>query len=133
MKGYRSFGKDDKQNLFLILLSAVLFYINEAIKLKVGIPYLGYFLRNHYNDFLGGVSFIAVVNIILFFSIYNKIKKLKIILLIALICSIFWELITPIFLSDSTGDFWDVISYSLGFTVYWIIKRFINKDIAYTI
>lgn len=70
----------------------------------------------------------ALINVILFFSKYNKIKKLKIILLIGVMCSIFWELITPIFIIDSTGDFWDAVSYGLGFTVYWIIKRVKNKD-----
>lgn len=125
---YSLFTEDDKQNLFLISLSAILFYINEAIKFKVKIPYLGYLLRCHYNDFLGGISFMALINVILFFSKYNKIKKLKIILLIGVMCSIFWELITPIFIIDSTGDFWDAVSYGLGFTVYWIIKRVKNKD-----
>lgn len=130
---YHFFTKDDKQNLFLILLSAILFYINEAIKFKIKIPYWGYLLKNHYNDFLGGISFMALINFILFFSKYNKIKKLKIILLIGLMCSIFWELVTPIFVIDSTGDFWDAISYGFGFTVYWIIKRLKNKDKTYTI
>lgn len=133
MKSYRSFRKDDKQNLLLVVVSAILFYTNEAVKFKVEVPYLGYLLRNHFNDFLGGVSFIALVNAILFFSIYNKIKKLGIILIIGVGCSIVWELITPIFLDSSTGDFWDAVSYSLGFTLYWMIKRFINKDKAYTV
>lgn len=133
MKSYRSFRKDDRQNVFFVLLSAILFYTNEAVKFKVKVPYLAYLLRNHFNDFLGGVSFIALVNVILFFSIYNKVKRLGSILLIGVACSIVWELITPVFLDSSTGDFWDAVSYSLGFTLYWIIKRFINKDKTYTI
>jgi len=116
-----------------VLLSAVLFYINEAIKFKIKTPYLGYLFRSHYNDFWGGVSFIALVNIILYFSIYNKIKNFKIILVFALLCSVFWEVVTPVFVSSSVGDFWDVIAYSLGFTTYWIIKRYINKDKTYNI
>ncbi len=133
MKSFSSLRKDDKQNLLLISISAILFYVNEAVKFKVEMPYLGYLLRNHFNDFLGGVSFIAVVNVILFFSIYNKIKRLGIILIIGAACSIVWELITPIFLKSSTGDYWDVVSYSLGFTLYWIIKRYINKDKTYIV
>ncbi len=124
-------NKDDKQNLLLIIVSAILFYGNEVMKLKIKIPYIGYLLKNHYNDFLGGISFIALVNVILLFSKYNKIKKLKHILIIGLICSIAWELVTPVFVSESIGDFWDVISYGLGFTLYWIIKRYISKDITY--
>jgi len=130
---YNFFTNDDKQNFYLILLSAILFYINEAIKFEIKIPYWGYLLRNHYNDFLGGISFMALINLILLFSKYNKIKKLKIIILIGLMCSIFWEVITPIFKVDSTGDFWDFIAYSIGFTLYWIIKKYKNKDKTYTL
>ncbi|NLL31048.1 MAG: hypothetical protein GX258_08435 [Clostridiales bacterium] len=133
MMKYNFHTRDDKQNILLVLLSAILFYINEGIKFKVDIPYLGYLLRNHYNDFLGGISFMALLNLILLFSKYNKIKKLKLILLVALGCSIFWEVITPIFLVTSTGDFYDFIAYTLGFTLYWIIKRFKNKDMTYSL
>jgi hypothetical protein len=130
---YDFYTEDDKQNVFFILLSAILFYINELIKFKVDVPYLGYLLRNHYNDFWGGFSFMALLNVILLFSKYNKIKKLTIILLFGLMCSIFWEVITPIFLVTSTGDFWDFVSYILGFSFYWLIKKLKNKDTTYSI
>ena len=75
----------------------------------------------------------ALLNVILLFSKYNKIKKLTIILLFGLMSSIFWEVITPIFLVTSTGDFWDFVSYILGFSFYWLIKKLKNKDKTYSI
>lgn len=123
---------DDKQNLLLIFLSSILFYINEHIKFKISIPYLDYILKSHCNDFLAGLSFMALINIILLFSKYKKIKTLKVIIIISILCGIFWEVIAPLFIT-STRDFWDMVSYTLGFFLYWIIKRFSSIDTSYTI
>ena len=128
----KTLTKDDKQNFIIVLLSALLFYVNNLIKYKVEVPYLGYILRNHFNDFLGGIAFITVVNIILYLSKYNRIKKYIIIVMFAILASVFWEVITPIFKSNSYGDILDVLSYVLGFSFYWIFKKYILKNNAYT-
>lgn len=123
IKYIKNASRDDKENLFIILLVATLFCGNQLIKNKINIPYLGYFLKNHHNDFLGGVSFMSVINVILSFSKYNKINNLTTILFIGLMCSVFWEVVTPIYLTRSTGDFYDAIAYCAGFLVYWLVKN----------
>lgn len=96
------------------------YIVNRLTKAYNEIPYIGYLCKCHLNDFIGGVVFVAYVNILFEKSKYPKLEKCSHICLLMLLCGCFWECVCPIFLTYSTADFLDVISYILGGIVYWL-------------
>lgn len=113
--------KTQKKDLYFFIWPICVYLLNEAVKSKISIPILGYFLRCHFNDLLGGISFAAYVNFILSFSNWTTFRFVKLVHLIiqGVCCGIVWEWITPLFINTSTGDFWDVVAYVVGMIIYW--------------
>lgn len=46
---------------------------------------------------------------------------LKKILVFTLVVGVFWEFITPLYMSTSVADLWDIFAYMVGGTIYWIV------------
>lgn len=113
-------NKKQKKDLLFFIVPLILFQVNELIKADVQIPALGYLLRCHFNDYLGGISFAAYLNFILSLSNWTSFQLTKIwhFLVAGLICGICWEVLTPLFIQSSTGDVWDVVAYILGMLTY---------------
>lgn len=115
-----------KINLLLFLLPLLLFLINEEIKYRVDVPYMGYLLKCHFNDFLGGISFAAYTNLILLFSRWTSfyLYKLQHFIFLGAICSFAWEWMVPIIKENSTSDWFDVLSYMLGMLSYFFLMKY---------
>ena len=114
-------NKRQKKDLCFFIVPLFLFQVNEWMKAEVQIPVLGYLLRCHFNDYLGGISFAAYLNIILSMSNWTSFQLTKIqhFLAAGLFCGICWELVTPLFIHSSTGDVRDVAAYIIGMLTYW--------------
>ena len=118
-------NKRQKKDLLFFIVPLILFQVNELIKADVQIPVLGYLLRCHFNDYLGGISFAAYLNLVLSLSNWTsfRLTKVRHFLVASLFCGICWEVITPLFIKTSTGDAWDIIAYILGMLTYWYYGR----------
>lgn len=123
-------SKKQKKDLLFFIVPLILFQVNELIKADIQIPVLGYLLRCHFNDYLGGISFAAYLNFILSMSNWTSFQLTKIqhFLAASLICGICWEFITPLFMPSSTGDMWDVVAYILGMLTYWFAAEVLKKN-----
>lgn len=115
--------KTQRKDLYFFIWPLCVYLLNEVIKSKISTPILGYFLRCHFNDLLGGISFAAYVNFILSFSNWTTFRFVKLVHLIiqGVCCGIVWEWITPLFINTSTGDFGDVVAYVVGMIIYWFL------------
>ena len=100
-----------------------LYAVNRYTQLFRSIPHLRVLFRNHFNDFLGAIAFIAYVNFLLFLCKRPPFTTLPALLVWAGVCSVAWEGIAPIFLPHSTGDWWDCLAYTLGMLTYWCLRR----------
>ena len=114
-------NKKQKKDLLFFIVPLILFQMNEWIKADVQIPVLGYLLRCHFNDYLGGISFAGYLNFILSISNWTSFQMTKLwhFITAGLVCGFCWELITPLFIQSSTGDVLDVAAYLLGMLTYW--------------
>lgn len=103
----------------------LLYALNQQIKYQVETPVLGYLLRCHFNDYLGGIAFAAYLNLVISFSKWpeRRLKKPLHFVAAGILCGLFWEWITPMFLPNSTGDWLDVVAYVLGMLTYFILSR----------
>ena len=101
----------------------VFYAINQQIKYQVETPLLGYFLRCHCNDYLGGVAFAAYLNLVISLSRWPERRLCKPLqfILAGLLCGLAWEGIAPLVLPDSTGDWLDVATYVLGMLTYCLL------------
>ena len=119
-----------KRQLTAVSLALLIYVINRFFLKHLDIPYIGYILRCHLNDFIGGFVFPAYVNTLLIVSKRKPITKLGMLLLFMLGVALLWEYVFPLFLSYSTSDFWDVIAYLSGAYLYYLVMKKNNNMIA---
>ena len=82
-------------------------------------------IQNHLNDVLAGVLLLCYINALSIVSNQPKliVTRLSTVALITLSSGLFWEYITPIYLSKSVSDPLDVIAYIAGGVLYWILTK----------
>lgn len=114
------------KNILIIIITLILYVINQNIKGQIQIPFLGYFMRCYFNDFIGAITFCAYCNFI--FNLNNKsMDKLWQIELLMLFCGWIWEVVTPLFRQDTVFDILDFAMYLIGGIVYYFILMWIYK------
>lgn len=84
---------------------------------------VGDIIRFHFNDYLGGIVFLAYINglISCLHTSIKRIESFKNCVLCGIVCSFFWEGLAPLFLPYSTADIRDCLAYVLGSITYWLI------------
>lgn len=110
-------------NLCVASAAFSLYIVNRFSRLFPSIPYLGHIFRNHFNDYLGAVLFIAYVNLLLLAGRRTPCTYLPGLAFWALLCSLTWEGLAPLLLPFSTADWWDCLAYCLGMFTYWCLLR----------
>ncbi len=109
-------------NIVVILICVVVYFANQLIlKSSIG----GDFVMYHLNDFTAIIALLAFAN--LSATVMNpfggrSICTLRHTLIIALFCSLFWELLTPLY-KTSTTDWRDIVFYLLGALLYWALRH----------
>lgn len=115
------------KNIKIGFLIFIIYLINRFILKNINVPYLDYFLDNHFNDFLGGTLFCCYVNSILIINGKKAINNFLVIIISMFLVSLAWEFIFPVFLKYSTSDWIDVIFYMLGTILYCVLFYDYNK------
>ena len=119
---YNIFLSLRKKNLLVILITVLLYLLNQQFKGQISNESIKWFMSCYFNDIIGGMTFIAYSNIIFSFR-KIIIAKLWHIELLMFSCGIFWELITPIYRTDTVSDVWDILAYMIGGLLYSFLIR----------
>lgn len=106
-------ARTNLENPLIVVLTLFLYYCNNHCFKTHSTGIINYVLRCHFNDYLCGMLFVAYSNIVLLTRGY-RIERLHHIILFCFIAGLFWEFVTPLFRSDSVGDWIDVVCYILG-------------------
>lgn len=85
-----------RKNVFLILVTIILYIINQSIKNKISIHGIKWFMTCYFNDIIGGITFMAYCGLV-FEHYHRRMTKLWQIVLLMASCGFFWEYITPLF------------------------------------
>lgn len=120
-------------NIKLGLIVFIIYVFNRFILKSLDLPYISYFLKNHFNDFLGGILFCCYVNALLFYNKKKLITNFFLLFSFMLIVSIIWEYIFPLFLKYSTSDMLDIIAYMCGTFLYYLLLNKYNKKLNYIV
>lgn len=116
-----------KSNL-LPLLAALVYLTNRfVISFDGMMPYA--FAHYHLGDLCGGIIFPAYVNVLSdVFSGKRLINSLKKSLVLSCVCSIAWEVITPLAFMYGTADPVDACMYVIGGLIYLVGYRMTYQD-----
>lgn len=120
--------RDRTRYLLLIVITLLLYSLNQKYKTSINNEFLGFFFRGYFNDIIGSIMFLSYCSII--FSYYRgnfMLQKLFHIELIMLICGLFWEFIVPLYRKDTVSDIIDLLAYMLGGLIYWLIDKCMNR------
>ena len=114
-------SKRNIELVFNLSLAAVVFglyLLNKSAGALYWLPFA--FGQNHLNDLLAGILFCAYLNLIMRFSksVKRFTKPLELVL-IALLCGLFWEYCAPLFKPSATSDLVDIVCYVIGAMKYW--------------
>ena len=114
----------------LVMLAAgfVLFYLNDlALKPLLSDAAFGWLFKNHFNDVLAGLAFMAYTNVLLaLFRPKGRIVRLRFVIPFIFACGLFWECVAPLFVSGSVADPWDLLAYVMGGIVYWAVNALVD-------
>ena len=119
-----------KINIIIIFISVFLYLLNRLILKDITEGLIHWFLVCYWNDITGAIAVSAYVDSIIFH--YSK-KEIHIwdLIVILLICGLFWEIITPLFRKNSVCDFWDIVAYMTGGVIYYLsiklCERYVPK------
>ncbi len=119
-----------KTDILVFCIAMSLYALNRFFLKYAFDGFIGYILKCHFNDFLGGICINAYIDFIILNSKYYlryKFFKLYQIMLISLVCGLLWEYIFPLFWEHGTSDYLDVFAYLIGGIVYWCIITTIRK------
>ena len=120
-------------NIKLGLIVFIIYVFNRFILKSLDLLFISYFLKNHFNDFLGGILFCCYVNALLFYNKKKLITNFFLLFSFMLIVSIIWEYIFPLFLKYSTSDMLDIIAYMCGTFLYYLLLNKYNKKLNYIV
>lgn len=94
---------------------------NKRFHFSCGVPAVDYFLSCYFNDLTGSIGFTAFADFMLHFC-GRGLDKYWQILCLTISFGILWEVVTPMFRPSSVGDFFDVVAYVVGGSIYYGIQ-----------
>ena len=100
-------------NVRILFGSLTLYFVNQFLLKSLSHNLI---IQNHLNDFLAMGVLLPYANLLLALHPGKDMRLLRPlpILLFTLCVAIFWEYATPLYLSRSVGDFWDIAAYNAG-------------------
>ena len=100
---------------------AVLYILNRFWLVPHTAGLLHRLLAWHFADFLAGGLMLCVLDCALELSGRQSVRRILPALGFSFLCGAFWELVTPLYLPRSVGDWRDVIAVCLGGLVMLLI------------
>lgn len=85
-------------------------------------------MKNHFNDFCGSFLFCSYFIILINLTKADiTFTSLKDHLILGIICAVFWEMLSPVFIKKSVPDIVDGIAYIAGSIVYFYSSTAMKK------
>ncbi len=116
-------------DIFALFACMTLFYLNDLVlidSVSRSFPdsVVSYLFKCHVIDAIGGCAFMAYTNCLLdLVKPEMRFKRLASTLVYMSLCGIFWELIAPLFVRESVGDFLDIVAYLFGACLYLLLTK----------
>ena len=111
-----------RKNVIVIIACLFAYAVNKCILscCSSNQSVISLFFHCYFNDVACGLLFPAYCNLLLEsrYACFDRLWKIELLLFC---CGIFWEYATPLFISYSISDPWDIIAYMSGGLIYWLM------------
>ena len=111
-----------KRHITIVFGIGSLYLLNRFCLIPVTTGVLHDLLVWYGADVLAGALILCVLQTALLASGRNPLRHYGWVTLFLLGCGLFWEVITPLYLPRSVGDFGDLAAYWLGGSVIWFAE-----------
>lgn len=115
-------------DIFILLLCFILYGLNELI-FKNLTGSISWIFNGYFNDLLAPIILLSYSNILLHVFLNKVYFNFIILSAFILLVGCFWEYITP-FYKVSTPDPFDIITYYIGFIMYWLIRNLAKERLS---
>lgn len=105
-------------NALNVLIVTILYAINRFFLKSAFTDELNIFFNHYFNDLLVPIVLLSLIDFLLFNKTNRRALSLIKISTIFL-SAIFWEFITPLYLSRSVSDIYDLFMYFIGTIIYF--------------
>lgn len=112
-----------KRNAAVAIVTFSMCMLNRKFGTALHSNALRYFMRCYFNDIVGSITFMSLVNIFLLFLGFRGITGLLYTEGLLLAAGLFWEYGAPLLRSDTVSDPFDILAYMLGGLLYLLIFR----------
>lgn len=109
---------------------AVLYAVNRLLLLPVTSGGLRRFLSWYFADLLAGALILMLLNALLALAGRRPVRRMLPAAAFLLGCGLFWEYVTPLYLSRSVSDPWDLAAYLAGGLGWLFLEKGICKPPA---
>lgn len=113
-------------NIIFIVLTLVLYFINNLLFKKITTGALYLFMKGYFNDLICPFFFISYCNLLLL-TVNKEMVKLHWLLLFSLCAGLVWEFVAPLIKENSVTDILDLVCYLVGTFFYWLLLK-INRN-----
>ncbi len=107
-------------NLILMITVLCLYVLNNTFFKTHTSGIIQYFMICHFNDLICPLFFISYSNLLLL-SVGKEIKKFHWVMLFGFCSGLIWEFFAPVIKPTATTDLIDLLFYTLGTAIYWLI------------
>lgn len=107
-------------NIILMAIVLCLYFLNNTVFKFCTRGIVQEFMICHFNDFICPLFFISYSKLLLI-TVNKEIKTFKSLLIFGFCAGLVWEFFAPIIKPTATADFWDLVFYILGTSLYWYI------------
>ena len=118
--------KNPFHDVVIFSICLILYGLNEFF-LKNFNTSLQFFFTGYFNDILAPIFLLSYSNILLKIFLKKFCLNFIVLSLFILLVGCFWEFITPLY-KKSTTDPFDVLTYYVGFLLYWFFRQFLFKN-----
>ncbi len=122
MKAILKSIKKNPVDSVLMSVVVVLYLLNNHFLKYNTSGIINVFFKCYFNDLMAPCFLLAYTNIFLD-TIEKRLQKIKQIIPFCLCAGLVWEFFTPLIKSSSVTDLFDIVSYLIGGTIYFIIDR----------
>lgn len=121
------------KRIYVLLGLSALYGVNRFIllpglaalvKSEQGTDVLYRLISSYGADVLAGAWILCFLNLVLVWSGRKPVHSIAPAMLFVLGCGIFWEYVTPLYLSRSVGDPVDIAAYLAGGCAYLIYEKY---------
>lgn len=116
-----------RKNMALCLCAGVFYLVNRWRLIPATAGWLNWFLVCYANDVAAGAAILAWTDLLLDWGRLPRLHSWRRTVPFLLACGLVWEVLAPLWKPGAVFDFWDLVAYQAGGSVWLVFSRWKNR------